>query len=648
VIPIFHVSSREEVDRVHARVTAAGHRSHKAPEDAFWGARYAIIEDPDGNPEGIMSPIDESKRRPSPPRPRTRRARPECILKAMESVYQEFSRELAAWQAELKGRPEEEERRLWLLALEREQLVSVAYAEDRLRSRLESLPGEVRRLARAALAWVWRDEEMHAVYIRGALLRLPGAHAGTRLTQAGGAVAGWASTVLQHAPPKRARMARAVATVVTWLGILGGKVPRSMRDKLGYRSFRDFCELNIETEKTAAACWDRLVELGRGDAAAYARIRDDERSHAALFEALRDSLDDAALLEKRLRAIGPAYAPSRDGASVVTCLRGDDKRALLAQALEDLPGVAGRKVAIKVSFALGYSRRDLSPVADAELLAALARALRERGATDVAVLEAPNIYDRFYANRGVAEIARYFGLGSPDYRIVDASADQVAHSFARGLGQSSVSKTWRDADLRISFTKLRSHACSYVHCAIGNLEGLGARTDEYLFPERFADRDTATLMLLEDFPIHFALLDAFENIPDGLMGTMGCPRPRRPQRLYASRDALALDLVAARHVGDRGDRSRLLAAALHWFGERPIEVRGLDAPIEPWRGPYATSLGSFLSLLSFPVYSFGSARGAIFVPQMDEEAFPPLSRAGFLRRAARGATQALLDLRLPA
>jgi catechol 2,3-dioxygenase-like lactoylglutathione lyase family enzyme len=69
VIPIFHVSSREEVDRVHARVTAAGHRSHKAPEDAFWGARYAIVEDPDGNSVGIMSGIDESKRRPPPPPP---------------------------------------------------------------------------------------------------------------------------------------------------------------------------------------------------------------------------------------------------------------------------------------------------------------------------------------------------------------------------------------------------------------------------------------------------------------------------------------------------------------------------------------------------------------------------------------------------
>src|SRR5262249_56793277 len=70
-IAFFHVASREEVDRVHARVTTAGHRSQKAPEDAFWGARYAIVEDPDGNSVGIMSAIDESMRRapPAPPPP---------------------------------------------------------------------------------------------------------------------------------------------------------------------------------------------------------------------------------------------------------------------------------------------------------------------------------------------------------------------------------------------------------------------------------------------------------------------------------------------------------------------------------------------------------------------------------------------------
>jgi uncharacterized glyoxalase superfamily protein PhnB len=64
IIPIFHVAARDEVDRVHARVIAAGYRSHKAPEDAFWGARYAIVEDPEGNSVGVMSAIDPAMRGP--------------------------------------------------------------------------------------------------------------------------------------------------------------------------------------------------------------------------------------------------------------------------------------------------------------------------------------------------------------------------------------------------------------------------------------------------------------------------------------------------------------------------------------------------------------------------------------------------------
>jgi uncharacterized glyoxalase superfamily protein PhnB len=69
-IPFFHAAARNDVDRVHARMTAAGYRSQKAPEDAFWGARYAIVEDPDGNSVGIISAIDDSKRRPPPAPPR--------------------------------------------------------------------------------------------------------------------------------------------------------------------------------------------------------------------------------------------------------------------------------------------------------------------------------------------------------------------------------------------------------------------------------------------------------------------------------------------------------------------------------------------------------------------------------------------------
>ncbi|MFB6393194.1 VOC family protein [Polymorphospora lycopeni] len=45
----FRCDSPADVDRVHAELTASGHESHREPWDAFWGQRYAIVYDPDGN-----------------------------------------------------------------------------------------------------------------------------------------------------------------------------------------------------------------------------------------------------------------------------------------------------------------------------------------------------------------------------------------------------------------------------------------------------------------------------------------------------------------------------------------------------------------------------------------------------------------------
>ena len=66
VVVGFGVSSREEVDRLYGEMTAAGHRGLQAPFDAFWGARYAIVEDPDGIAVGLMSPISAKHRSPPP------------------------------------------------------------------------------------------------------------------------------------------------------------------------------------------------------------------------------------------------------------------------------------------------------------------------------------------------------------------------------------------------------------------------------------------------------------------------------------------------------------------------------------------------------------------------------------------------------
>jgi len=66
VILIIRVPTREGVDETYKRVVDAGHAAHLEPIDAFWGARYAVVRDPDGNHIGIMSPQDQSLGGPPP------------------------------------------------------------------------------------------------------------------------------------------------------------------------------------------------------------------------------------------------------------------------------------------------------------------------------------------------------------------------------------------------------------------------------------------------------------------------------------------------------------------------------------------------------------------------------------------------------
>ena len=62
VVLTAYVSSRNEVDSRYESLVAAGYRSRQPPYDAFWGARFAIVCDPEGSDVGLMSAIDETLR----------------------------------------------------------------------------------------------------------------------------------------------------------------------------------------------------------------------------------------------------------------------------------------------------------------------------------------------------------------------------------------------------------------------------------------------------------------------------------------------------------------------------------------------------------------------------------------------------------
>jgi catechol 2,3-dioxygenase-like lactoylglutathione lyase family enzyme len=48
-----------DVDATYARLVAAGWDGHLEPWDAFWGQRYAVLHDPDGNTVDLFASLPE-------------------------------------------------------------------------------------------------------------------------------------------------------------------------------------------------------------------------------------------------------------------------------------------------------------------------------------------------------------------------------------------------------------------------------------------------------------------------------------------------------------------------------------------------------------------------------------------------------------
>ena len=54
----FLCESPTDVDRVYRELVDAGAEGHKEPWDAFWGQRYAQVNDPDANVVDLFASLE--------------------------------------------------------------------------------------------------------------------------------------------------------------------------------------------------------------------------------------------------------------------------------------------------------------------------------------------------------------------------------------------------------------------------------------------------------------------------------------------------------------------------------------------------------------------------------------------------------------
>src|ERR1700733_7261841 len=182
----------------------------------------------------------------------------------LEAVMLEDTRVLLArWRREVARRPGGERERLLLLALEREQIVAVAYREEAVAGRVAELDvgAAARALIRQTLMWIWKDEQLHFEFMRGLLLG-SGSLASTlvvygRAVQ--GTLSGWTSSTATgleaRSAPLRTGAAGALIAVASGLH----RMPAALARELRYQTFRRYCALNVALEASAEYAYRRRV-----------------------------------------------------------------------------------------------------------------------------------------------------------------------------------------------------------------------------------------------------------------------------------------------------------------------------------------------------------------------------------------------------
>ncbi len=287
-------------------------------------------------------------------------------------------------------------------------------------------------------------------------------------------------------------------------------------------------------------------------------------------------------------------------------------------------------VAIKPNFMFAYDRNDPSTYTDPELVHALVARLRRNGFENIKVVEAQSTYGEYFQNRGVADVARYLGYdGSAGYEVVDLTLDRAEErDLGEHLGVHPVPFTWRDADLRVSFAKNKTHCYAYYTLALKNVYGALALPNK--FKEYHCGRGIyrTTIDYLAAFPVHYGLIDAWLSA-DGPFGIFADPRPNPTHAIVGGDDLVAVDWVGATRMGLDPRVSPYMRHAVEAFGKPRIELVGEATPYRPWLN-VPVELALFTNSGLDASWHFGNVFYASFA-QMDAAAFPTKPQGGFIR-----------------
>jgi uncharacterized protein (DUF362 family) len=348
--------------------------------------------------------------------------------------------------------------------------------------------------------------------------------------------------------------------------------------------------------------------------------------------------DDNTLRLKEVRMGFNRDHPIYSNDAAVYIETGDDKFTVMQNAIEQSGFIsnvdsvyekAGKSrdeflIAIKPNIMTGSVHEEPSPVyTDPQLVEHLIKNLLDGGYTNIAVVEARNVYDYSYQGRNVKTVAAMAGYSGKGYRIEDLSEQKEPFNYGGVLGEHVVGRAWRDADYRISFAKNKSHwQCFYTGC-LKNIYGCLPEWDKMKhYHGKKREFYECCILIVDRFPVHFGFLDAWVS-GDGFSGHVRDSNPNYTHSIFASKNILALDWVMGEKMNINPALNYVIQEGMHRWGAIHITRYGNMTPWHPWSN-ISQSTVLALDLLE-EAYRFSRFFSRGFASYQDKR-FPPVKK----------------------
>jgi len=217
--------------------------------------------------------------------------------------------------------------------------------------------------------------------------------------------------------------------------------------------------------------------------------------------------------------------------------------------LANAPDVRGRRVLIKPNLVDHIAGRPTTT--DARLIRALVLLLRQRGAADVLVADAPAFRKDplpILDATGFAEMLTTLNVPFTDLNHDDTIRQPLRGNFMPGVDHLHLPRTFVEADIVISVPKMKTHHWAGVSLSVKNMFGLLPGI-KYGWPKNLLHQkgiSASVAALYASFPFDFAIVDGVVGM-EGDGPLFGDPIPTGV--LVMGRDGVAVDAICANLMG---------------------------------------------------------------------------------------------------